>query len=134
MPKIATGSRANKSKIKKAEKCIGCDHNNGGWCNYWKKWACLVNANCQHSTKPTLTKKWRKKAVQAMQIKFRLFNHYVFFIIRKSNRKEAANIKKPKHEYIPRLSNYQKAQARIAEVKQFIKDNEQTSRRNHGVY
>jgi hypothetical protein len=68
-----------------------------------------------------------------MQIKFRLFNHYVFFIIRKSNMKKSSKVKQARKPVV-RLSNYQKAQARIADVKQFIKDNEQTSRRNHGVY
>lgn len=69
-----------------------------------------------------------------MQIKFRVFNYYIYFIIRKSNKRKASNIKKPKHEYIPRLSNYQKAQARIAEIKQFVNANEKTSKQNHGVY
>lgn len=74
-----------------------------------------------------------KKAVQAMQIKFKLFNHYIFFIIRKSNRKKPSKVK-PARKPVVRLSNYQKAQARIKEIKQFINKNEQASRRNHGVY
>lgn len=68
-----------------------------------------------------------------MQIKFRLLNHYVFFIIRKSNRKKSSKVK-PARKPVVRLSSYQKAQLRIKEIKQFINENEQASRRNHGVY
>lgn len=68
-----------------------------------------------------------------MQIKFKLFNHYIFFIIRKSNRNKPSKVK-PARVPVVRLSNYQKAQARIAEIRQFVNENEQASRRNHGVY
>ena len=69
-----------------------------------------------------------------MQIKFHVFNYYFYFIVKKSSRRKSVAAKKPKHKYNPRLSNYQKAQARIKEIKQFINENEQASRRNHGIY
>jgi hypothetical protein len=69
-----------------------------------------------------------------MQIKFHVFNYYFYFIVKKSSRRKSVAAKKPKHEYIKRLSNYQRQRQLIQELREFVNSNENSSRNNHGVY